>query len=103
MSSTPIALFTVAVVLLFFSTFWWGRRDQEFGSAKININFDRDRNRIKFGIQVAVSLILLSASLYVILITTFTADDRKWGFATIGTIIGFWLKGPYTSPNGRFR
>jgi hypothetical protein len=65
MSAAPIALFPVAVVLLFVSTFWWGRRDQEFGSANININFDRDRDRIKIGIQVALSVILLGTSIYV--------------------------------------
>ena len=93
MSAAPIALFPVSVVLLFVSTFWWGRRNQEFGSANININFDRDRDRIKFGMQVAISLILLSASLYVILTPTFASGDKKWGFATVGTIVGFWLKG----------
>ena len=93
MSAAPIALFPVAVVLLFLSTFWWGRRDQDFSAANININFDRNRARIKFGIQVAISLILLNASLYFIVIPSFVPDDKKWGYATIGTIVGFWLKG----------
>jgi hypothetical protein len=42
-------------------------------------------------IQSAVSLILLSASLFVILSKSYTPQDRHWAYATIGTILGFWL------------
>jgi hypothetical protein len=41
---------------------------------------------------IAVSIVVLSVALYVVL---FRADDRKardWAFGAIGLILGYWLK-----------
>jgi hypothetical protein len=41
---------------------------------------------------IAVSTVVLSVALYVVL---FKADDRKardWAFGAIGLILGYWLK-----------
>ena len=44
--------------------------------------------------QALVSIILLVASLFVILAKkTYTAQDRHWAYGTVGTLVGFWLKG----------
>jgi hypothetical protein len=43
--------------------------------------------------QVAISLIILSASLFVILTKRYTPTDRHWAYGALGTVIGFWLKG----------
>jgi len=42
--------------------------------------------------QVLVSLCLLSASLFVILTAGYDPNIKHWAFATVGTILGFWLK-----------
>jgi hypothetical protein len=42
--------------------------------------------------QVIVSLIVLGCGLYVILDPTFAADDKKWGYGMVGTVVGFWLR-----------
>ena len=39
-----------------------------------------------------VSIILLIASLFIILSKSYNADQEKWAFGSLGTILGFWLK-----------
>jgi hypothetical protein len=39
-----------------------------------------------------VSLIVLSAALYVILSGKYPAKVEHWAYATIGTVLGFWLR-----------
>jgi hypothetical protein len=43
--------------------------------------------------QASITIALLLASLFVILTQRFSPTDRHWAFATIGTVIGFWLRG----------
>jgi hypothetical protein len=43
--------------------------------------------------QALVTLVLLSASLLVILSAKYDPNSKHWAFATVGTIVGFWLKG----------
>jgi hypothetical protein len=38
-----------------------------------------------------VSILVLIASLIVILMRRFSPRDKHWAYATIGTILGFWL------------
>lgn len=42
--------------------------------------------------QIAVSMCLLGASLFVILAGGYDPNAKHWAFATVGTILGFWLK-----------
>ena len=42
--------------------------------------------------RIAVSLSLLGASLVVILSGGYDPNIQHWAFATVGTILGFWLK-----------
>jgi hypothetical protein len=42
--------------------------------------------------QITVTLILLVA-LFVILSAQYDPNSKHWAFATVGTILGFWLKG----------
>jgi len=44
--------------------------------------------------QIALSLILTLASLFVILVKSYGPKDKHWAYATIGTILGFWLRAP---------
>lgn len=51
------------------------------------------RDVIKTIMAPLISLLVIAASLYVILSAKYKADSEKWAFGSIGTIIGFWLKG----------
>ncbi len=43
--------------------------------------------------QVIVTLLVLFAGLYVILNPHYAADDKKWAYGIVGTVVGYWLKG----------
>lgn len=43
---------------------------------------------------IGLSAVLTGASLFVILRKDYGAKDNHWAYATIGTILGFWLRGP---------
>jgi hypothetical protein len=43
--------------------------------------------------QVVVTGGLLIASLLVILSSRYSESDKKWAYGTVGTLVGFWLKG----------
>jgi hypothetical protein len=42
--------------------------------------------------QLIVSVLLLSASLFVILSTKYGPKDKHWAYATVGTLVGFWFR-----------
>ena len=42
---------------------------------------------------IVVTLVLLVGSLFVILAKRYQATDRHWAYGTVGTIVGYWLKG----------
>jgi hypothetical protein len=42
--------------------------------------------------RIVISLVVLAAALYVILARPDAADDHKWAYSIIGTIVGYWLK-----------
>lgn len=46
----------------------------------------------RLAMMVIISLAVLGSSLYTILANTYDDGTRKWAYASIGTIIGFWLK-----------
>ena len=48
---------------------------------------------VRLIMQCFVSCIILAASLYVILSGSFSPQDKHWAFGSVGTVIGFWLKG----------
>ena len=45
--------------------------------------------------QIAVTLILLIASFFIILSKKYGQADRRWAYATVGTILGYWVIGPW--------
>jgi hypothetical protein len=49
-------------------------------------------NSVRLAMQVFVSVLLLSATLYVVLSKKYDAKDKHWAYTTIGLILGFWLK-----------
>jgi hypothetical protein len=43
--------------------------------------------------QVLLSLALVGSSLYVVLAEHYDPNSKHWAFGTLGTIMGFWLRG----------
>jgi hypothetical protein len=43
--------------------------------------------------RLVFSGVLLVAALYVILTQKYATQDKHWAYGTIGTLLGFWLKG----------
>jgi hypothetical protein len=43
--------------------------------------------------SAAVSMIVLIAALYVILSKRYPPKVEHWAYATVGTVLGFWLRG----------
>jgi hypothetical protein len=76
-------LFAMTVTLIVTTQFLGGIRTASMGP-----------HTARIVMQVIVSLALLGAALYVILSHSYSAEDKHWGFATAGTILGFWLRGP---------
>jgi len=42
---------------------------------------------------MVVSVVSLAGGLFVILAKRYQSSDRHWAYATVGTIVGYWLKG----------
>lgn len=40
-----------------------------------------------------VSLLVFGAGLYIVFSYSYSSEDRGWGFAIVGSIIGYWLRG----------
>ena len=47
---------------------------------------------VYLAMQVLVTIVLLTATLFVVLSNKYDAKDKHWAYATIGLIIGFWFK-----------
>ena len=41
--------------------------------------------------QIAVTLILVVARFFIIFSKKYGQADRRWAYATVGTILGYWL------------
>ena len=59
------------------------------------------RNRLRLRVaavgrlrmQVVLTLALGGAAIWIILATAHGPDDKKWAYGTLGTVLGYWLKG----------
>jgi hypothetical protein len=47
----------------------------------------------QFLVQLGLTAALALASLFVILSKRYSPSEKHWAFGTIGTLLGFWLKG----------
>ena len=45
----------------------------------------------RFYVRLGITLLVLSACLYVVLSDRYPSDTLKWAFGMIGLIIGYWL------------
>jgi hypothetical protein len=55
-------------------------------------NLPSEGSFLKEWMQIGITLLLLAASLFVILSSRYEAKDKNWAYATVGTLVGFWLK-----------
>lgn len=44
-------------------------------------------------VQVGMSIFLGLPAIYVLLSTQYVAQEKNWAYSTLGTILGFWLRG----------
>jgi len=50
--------------------------------------------QVKLAMQIFISLVVLFAALYVVVIkSNATPAQKHWAFGALGTLVGFWLKG----------
>jgi hypothetical protein len=43
--------------------------------------------------QVALTLALGGAAMWIIVAKEHGPDDKKWAYGTLGTLLGYWVKG----------
>ncbi len=43
--------------------------------------------------QLAVSVVFLVPALCIVLSSGYPSQEKNWAIATLGTILGFWLRG----------
>lgn len=61
-------------------------------SAAPSISGVSSPDNIRLTISVVISLIVLAPALWVILSKRYSPREKHWAYATIGTIVGFWLR-----------
>jgi hypothetical protein len=64
------------------------------GTVAIHANVESSSSRnVTLWVRIGVTSFLLLAALFVILSNRYPADEQKWAFGVVGTILGYWLKG----------
>jgi hypothetical protein len=58
-----------------------------------HVTLKEEPPHIQILMQVALSLMVVAVSLFIIVATRFGPKDKHWAYATVGTILGFWLHG----------
>jgi hypothetical protein len=48
--------------------------------------------RVKLAMQILISVAFGAASLFMVIAKRFAPKDKHWAYATLGTILGFWLR-----------
>jgi isoprenylcysteine carboxyl methyltransferase (ICMT) family protein YpbQ len=103
MKFSPYRLIPIAVFIVGLAAFWLGEKlfaqpqpqlipHREVITPNVVPNGVTAGLTAEFLVQAGVTAILLIATLLVILSKRYAADDKHWAYATIGTIVGFWLK-----------
>jgi hypothetical protein len=65
-----------------------------FGTSNMLANADPAMNGPlrRLLMQAVVSLAVMGASLFIILTHGFSPDSKRWAYATVGMVVGYWLK-----------
>jgi uncharacterized membrane protein len=49
-------------------------------------------NTVRNRMRIFVTLVVLFAALFIILIGRYDSDTQKWAYGIVGLVIGYWLK-----------
>ena len=52
----------------------------------------QQEKKAKDFVMMTISLILLLCAVAVVMLQRYDANQKHWGYATLGTILGFWLR-----------
>jgi hypothetical protein len=47
---------------------------------------------VQLVMQIVVSVVILSAALYLILSQRYDVEDKHWAYGAAGAVVGYWLK-----------
>lgn len=53
---------------------------------------DIEKKNKKFWVRTVLTVIILSAALYIVLSGNFSSDTEKWAFAATGIVLVYWFK-----------
>ena len=84
-----LAYVFIIVGLLFIVVYRFLPPDQFFRPALVGGPTTRS---VRLTMAVVVSIVVLASALYVILSGSYDISSEKWAYATVGTIVGFWLR-----------
>jgi hypothetical protein len=93
----PLFTLVVAVLGLIVSSglVWWADvPNPPDGPVALEAKLARSVWTPKLIGAVAVTIPVLGAALYVIVAPIYQEADRKWAYAAVGTLLGFWLGVP---------
>jgi hypothetical protein len=54
---------------------------------------------VRLWVSIIISFLILLAGLFVILSKKYPADQQNWAFASVGTVVGYWLPTAATAAN----
>jgi len=88
-AAIPLILFVITLTMLWI----FGLSHADFYDEEKAFKASREKSLIlKQYMQVIISGVLVLAALYVILSNRYSDSEKNWAYATIGTILGFWIK-----------
>ena len=85
----------MAAGILFFVGYRWIKKTISLSTTDIGLFHYPPAQLIKTTrvvMAIFVSAAVLGVALYVVLSATYETSTEKWAYASIGTILGFWLR-----------
>jgi hypothetical protein len=97
MRELPIIIFASAVLLFaFFFVFDIGFMHYFVGGGPHIVFHLRDHSNDLLGeesiFKMAITIIILLPSIFIILSSRYNPKDKYWAYATVGTLLGYWLR-----------
>ena len=96
--SFPIIVFAVTVAYFFIEATRIASLQLRFSGPRQPERRQSERRRRELFdwkdavIRAAVSLVTMSAAIFIVLSPTYSPQDKHWAYGTLGTILGYWLK-----------
>lgn len=103
MRAFPIMLFAFTILSLVGAAFYFYNQQQS--SIEINRTLKKPADvspqadtkevtveKIRLYTSIEVTIFVLVACIFVMLASRYTPEEKHWAYATLGTLIGYWLK-----------